>query len=176
MTQLWEIVQNTLFACSPTIMYGWRRFLLRLFGARIGKQVIVRPSVKIKYPWKLVIGDHSWIGDNVGLYSLGSISIGENAVISQMSYLCTGTHDHTDPSFPYILRSICVGDEAWVCADVFVGPGVTIGAGAVIGARSTVWRDVEPLCIAAGNPAIARGRRMKKEDESRERPELKYPS
>src|SRR4051794_10127076 len=97
--QLWEIVQSTLFACSPTVLYGWRRFLLRLFGAEIGRHVIIRPSVKIKYPWKLKIGDHSWVGDNASLYSLGPISIGSNAVVSQQSYLCTGTHDHTDPSF-----------------------------------------------------------------------------
>ena len=159
--QLWEIVQNTLFAWSPTILYGWRRFLLRLFGAEIGKRVLIRPTAKIKYPWKLKIGDYSWIGDNTSLYSLGPIFIGANAVISQKSYLCTGTHDHTDPRFPYILKAINVGDEAWVCADVFIGPGVSIGAGVVVGARSTVWRDIEAMCIAAGSPAVVKGPRIK---------------
>ncbi|MEN8669496.1 MAG: colanic acid biosynthesis acetyltransferase WcaF, partial [Ketobacter sp.] len=85
--QLWWIVQPVLFGMSPQFMFGWRRFLLRLFGARIGKGVLIRPSARITYPWKIEIGDYSWIGDNTMLYSLGLISIGRNVVVSQSSYL-----------------------------------------------------------------------------------------
>ena len=87
--QLWWIVQASLFRCSPQFLYGWRRFLLRSFGAKIGKDVIIRPTVRITYPWKLTIGDYSWIGDDVVLYTLGEIEIGAHAVISQKGYICT---------------------------------------------------------------------------------------
>src|SRR6185437_4485627 len=97
--QLWWLVQAVLFHPSPQILYGWRRFLLRLFGAKIGKQVIIRPSATITYPWKVSIGDYSWIGDNVELYSLGNITIGANAVVSQRSYLCAGTHNYQSIAF-----------------------------------------------------------------------------
>ena len=91
--QLWWLVQATLFRGSPQLLYGFRRWLLRLFGAQIGKGVIVRPSVTIPYPWKLKIGDHSWIGDDAVLYTFAEITIGKDVVISQKSYLCAGTHD-----------------------------------------------------------------------------------
>ena len=102
--QIWWIVQATLFRCSPQIMYGFRRFLLRLFGAKIGKKVIIRPTVKITYPWKVSIGDYSWIGDEVVLYSLGEIEIKDNVVISQKSYICTGSHDYTNSDFPIFAK------------------------------------------------------------------------
>lgn len=133
-------------------MYGWRRFLLRLFGAKIGKGVLIRPSVKITYPWKVSIGDFSWIGDSATLYSLGEISIGDNAVVSQHSYLSTGSHDYTKLTFDLYAQPIRVESEAWVAAQVFIGPGVTIGAGAIIGAASVVLKDVPPAVICAGNP------------------------
>ena len=98
--QLWWLVDFLFFKLSPQVMYGWRRFLLRMFGAKIGKGVIIRPSATITYPWKVSIGDHSWIGDNVVLYSLGDIKIGANAVISQKSYLCAASHNHDKPEFP----------------------------------------------------------------------------
>jgi putative colanic acid biosynthesis acetyltransferase WcaF len=157
--QLWEIVQNTLFAWSPRVMYGWRVFLLRLFGAKVGKRVLVRPSAKIAYPWKVEIGDYAWIGDNAALYSLAPITIGSNAVVSQNSYLSAASHDYREISFPYVLKPILIGEQAWIAADVFVAPGITIGRGAVVGARSTVWHDVPELAIAIGNPAKVVGRR-----------------
>ena len=98
--QCWWLVDFLFFKLSPQVMYGWRRFLLRLFGAKIGKGVIIRPSATITYPWKVSIGDHSWIGDNVDLYSLGNIEIGANVVISQRSYLCAASHDYTKEDFP----------------------------------------------------------------------------
>lgn len=150
--QLWWIVEALFFNPSPQILYGWRRFLLRLFGAKVGKGVVIRPSVKTTYPWKVSIGDYSWIGDNVVLYSLGEINIGSNAVISQKSYLCTGSHDFEKTTFDIFAKVITVEDEAWIASDVFVGPGVTIGKGAVVGARSSVFKSVEGGYVYAGNP------------------------
>lgn len=151
--QLWWLVQATLFRASPQFMYGWRNGLLRLFGAKIGKGVIVRPTVRVTYPWKLTIGDHSWVGDFVELYTLGEIRIGQNAVVSQHSYLCTGSHDFRAPAFDIYAKPIVVEDEAWVAAGVFVHPGVTVARGSVVAARSVLSRDTEALTIWAGSPA-----------------------
>ncbi len=151
--QLWWLVQSTLFAWSPQFLYGWRRFLLRLFGAKIGKKVLIRPSARITYPWKLSVGDYSWIGDNVELYTLGEIEIGAHVVISQRSYLCTGSHDFTKISFDIYARPIVVHDQVWIASDVFVMPGVSIGLGCVVGGRSTVFQDLPAGKICFGNPA-----------------------
>lgn len=151
--QLWWIVQGTLFAMSPQFLYGWRRFLLRCFGAEIGKNVIIRPSAKITYPWKVKIGDFSWVGDDAVLYSLGNITIGKNAVISQKSYLCTGTHDYTKIDFPILEKEIVISDECWLATDVFVGPGLTINKGTIVGARSTVTKNLEANSVYVGSPA-----------------------
>ena len=151
--QLWWIVQASLFSRSPQFLYKWRNFLLRCFGATIGMNVIIRPSVKITYPWKLSVGDNAWIGDNVELYTLGQISIGKNAVVSQRSYLCTGSHDYQTETFDIFTKPIVIEDEAWVATDVFIAPGITIGKGAVIGARSSVYKDMPQGMICIGNPA-----------------------
>jgi len=151
--QLWWLVQSTFFAGSPQFLYGWRRFLLRLFGAKIGKSVLIRPSARITYPWKLNIGNYSWVGDEVELYNLGEITIEANAVISQRSYLCTGSHDTTKPTFDIYAKPITVQEQAWVASDVFIAPGITIGRGAVIGARSTVLEDMPAGMICYGYPA-----------------------
>lgn len=150
---LWWLVQATLFRCSPQPLYGWRRWLLRRFGARIGAGVKVRPSAKFTYPWKVSVGDHSWIGDNVECYSLERIEIGAHCVVSQNSYLCTGSHDYRDEAFGLIVKPIRIGDGAWVASDVFVYPGVTIGTMAVAAARSTVTKPIPPNEIHAGLPA-----------------------
>jgi putative colanic acid biosynthesis acetyltransferase WcaF len=151
--QLWWIVQFFLIKPSPQFMYAWRRFWIQLFGAQIGKQVLIRPSVKVTYPWKLKIGDYSWIGDDVVLYTLGNIEIGSHTVISQRSYICTGSHDYTSPTFDIYAKAIHIGDQVWIAADVFVAPGVTIGDGAVVGARSTVLHDLPFGMVCYGNPA-----------------------
>lgn len=151
--QLWWIVQDTLFRWSPQFMYGWRRFLLKLFGAKIGKDVIIRPTAKVTFPWKVKIGDYSWIGDDVVLYSLGEIEIGNNVVISQRSYICTGSHDYTKIDFPIFAKKITIEDEVWLATDVFVAPGVRIGRGTVVGARSSVFKDLPPGKVCIGNPA-----------------------
>jgi putative colanic acid biosynthesis acetyltransferase WcaF len=157
--QLWWLVQSTLFAMSPQAMYGWRAWLLRLFGAKIGRGAIIRPSAKIAYPWKLTIGDHCHIGDEVHLYTYGQIEIGDCAVISQRSYICTGSHDYTSPAFDLFARKIVIEAEVWVAMDVFVAPGVTIGRGAVVGARSSVFHDVPPGTVSMGTPARVVGQR-----------------
>ena len=150
--QLWWMVQSSLFRWSPQFAYAFRACLLRLFGARVGIKTVIRPSVRITYPWKVSIGDYAWIGDNAELYSLGEIDIGAHAVVSQGSYLCAGDHDYTDPSFPIRSHRVVVGAQAWVAADVFVAPGVTIGEGAVIGARSSVFTDMPPGMVCMGYP------------------------
>jgi putative colanic acid biosynthesis acetyltransferase WcaF len=150
--QLWWMVQALLFHPSPQMLYGWRRFLLRLFGARIGSGVMIRPSVVVTYPWKLSIGDSAWIGDNVTLYTLGEIVIEENVVVSQHSYLCTGSHDHASISFDIFARPIRIEAEAWVSSHVFIAPGVTVGRAAVVGACSAAFHDVPAGMICAGNP------------------------
>lgn len=151
--QLWWIVQSTFFGCSPQFMYGWRNWLLNLFGAQVGQNAKVRPSARITYPWKVSIGEGSWIGDEVVLYSLGNITIGQNAVISQRSYLCTGSHDLNSSSFAIYEKPIFIEEEAWVATDVYIAPGVTVGRGSVIGARSSVFNDIPPMKVCFGNPA-----------------------
>jgi putative colanic acid biosynthesis acetyltransferase WcaF len=150
--QLWWLCDFLLFRPSPQVLYSWRNGLLRLFGAKIGKNVIIRPSVKITYPWKIEIGDHSWIGDEVSLYSLGNIKIGSNTVISQKSYLCAASHDYTSQAFDIFSTPVIIEDEVWIATDVFIGPGVTVGKGAVVGARSSVFKNIEGGYIYSGNP------------------------
>ena len=151
--QLWWIANFWFFKLSPQVMYGWRRFLLRLFGAHIGKGVIIRPSVTVTYPWKVSIGDHSWIGDDVVLYSLGEIEIGSNVVISQKSYICAASHDYQKQDFPIWGKKITIEDECWLATDVYVAPGITIGRGTVVGARSSVFKDLPAGKVCVGSPA-----------------------
>jgi putative colanic acid biosynthesis acetyltransferase WcaF len=151
--QLWWLVQDTLFRWSPQFAYRYRRTLLRLFGARIGDQVLVRPTARIQFPWRVEIGENSWVGDHACLYSLGPIKIGKNVVISQDCYLCTGSHDHTRTDFEIWTKPIEIEDEVWLSAAVMVMPGVTIGHGTVVGARSLVLKSLPPLRMAMGSPA-----------------------
>jgi len=151
--QLWWLVQGTFFKMSPQFMYGFRRFLLRLFGAKIGKKVIIRPTVRITYPWKVSIGNYSMVGDDVVLYSLGDIEIGDNVVISQKSYLCTGSHDYLQIDFPIFAKKITIENQCWLATDVFVAPGITIKEGTVVGSRSSVYKDLPANKVCVGNPA-----------------------
>ena len=151
--QLWWMTDFFLFKLSPQIMYGWRNFLLRLFGANIGKGVIIRPSATITYPWKVSIGNYSWIGDNVELYSLGEIEIGSNVVISQKSYLCSASHDYKQEDFPIWADKVVIEDECWLATDVYVAPNVTIGKGTVVGARSSVFKSLPSDKVCVGSPA-----------------------
>ena len=159
-TQLWWIVQSLLVHPSPQVFYGWRRFVLRSFGATVGVGVLIRPTVRVTYPWKVRIGDHCQIGDRAELYSLGDITIGDDVVISQDSYICTGSHDHRAADFPLVIRPVVIHDQVWIAAGAFIAPGVVIGRGAVVGARSIVLSDVEPATIVAGQPVTVRGIRQ----------------
>jgi putative colanic acid biosynthesis acetyltransferase WcaF len=150
--QFWWIVQALLVKPLPQICYPLRRLLLRAFGAKIGSGVLIRPGVEVTFPWKLVIGDNSWIGNDVTLYSLGPISIGANTVISQKSYVCAADHDYSQITFPIRERPVEIGDQVWIGADVWVGPGVKIGDGAVMGARSTVINDMPEGMVCVGSP------------------------
>jgi Acetyltransferase (isoleucine patch superfamily) len=161
---MWLIVQHTLFAWSPWFMFAWRRWLLRCFGARIGKQVEVRPGVVVKFPWKLVMDDFSSMADRVTVYNLDWIKVGSRTVISQDTYLCAGTHDYTRPSFQLLLRPITIGSEVWLAAGVFVHPGICVGNGVVVGARSVVTKNLEPGKIYAGMPAKEIGLRQMSAD------------
>lgn len=149
---IWWLVQAVLFPLTLHNFNGFRCFILRLFGAKIGKQVVIRPSVRIYYPWKLTIGDYSWIGDDVFFYSLDQITLGCHCVISQKSYLCTGSHKYTDPHFGLTTAPIVIGNGAWVATDCFIGPGVTIGANTVVGVRSSVLKDLPSGYVSWGNP------------------------
>ncbi|WP_299127948.1 putative colanic acid biosynthesis acetyltransferase [uncultured Winogradskyella sp.] len=153
--QLWWLVQATLFKWSPQFMYSWRRFLLRMFGAKIGKKVIIRPSVEITYPWKVSIGDYSWVGDDVVLYSLGEIEIGSNTVVSQKSYICTGSHHYNSETFEIYSKKVTIGNKCWLATDVYVAPAVTIGDFTVVGARSSVFSDLPANKVCVGSPAKA---------------------
>jgi putative colanic acid biosynthesis acetyltransferase WcaF len=149
---IWWLVQSLVFPLSPHTAHGIRCWLLRLFGAKIGQHVIIRPTARFTYPWNVEIGDYSWVGDDAVLYSLASIKIGQHCVISQKSYLCTGSHDVSDPRFGLVTGEIVVENGAWVAADCFVGPAVRIGANAVIGARSAVFQSMPSGQVCFGTP------------------------
>lgn len=150
---LWWLIQGTIFRFSLHNMYGFRANILRVFGAEIGKGTKIRSSARFTYPWKVSIGDYSWIGDEVVFYSLDKIIVESNVVISQKSYLCTGTHDINDEHFSLITRPIIVKENSWIATDCFVHPGVTIAPGSIVAARSTVIKNTEEKYIYAGNPA-----------------------
>jgi putative colanic acid biosynthesis acetyltransferase WcaF len=149
----WALVQGTLFRFSPHNAYGWRALLLRAFGASVGPQVKIRRTVRIEIPWHLTIGEHSAVGDFAILYSLGTITIGRYVTISQYAHLCAGTHAARTRAMPLLRPPITLGDDVWVAADAFVGPGVTIGARTVLGARASAFADLPGDVIAVGNPA-----------------------
>jgi len=158
---LW-IAGSVLFRLTPRPLFGFRRFILRCFGAKVGAHVNTYPSTRIYFPWNLEVGDWSAIGENALIYNLGPLTIGTKVTISHGAHLCAGTHDYTKPDMPLVKPPITIGDQAWVCADAFVGPGVTVGEGAIVGARAVVMKDVEPWSIVAGNPAKFIKRRVQK--------------
>jgi putative colanic acid biosynthesis acetyltransferase WcaF len=150
---LWSIVWLCAYRPSPRFLHGWRRLLLRLFGAKLGKGVHPYPSAKIWAPWNLEMGDYSCLGQNVDCYCVDRILIGSHSTVSQYSYLCTASHDYTQPEMSLVTSPIVIGQGVWIAADVFVGPGVIIGDSVVIGARSSVFEDVAALTVVTGNPA-----------------------
>jgi putative colanic acid biosynthesis acetyltransferase WcaF len=153
--QFWWIFDALFVRPTPQILYAWRRFALRLFGAKIGTGVLIRPGVRVTYPWKLVVGDHCWVGDDAKIYNIDEIEIGGHTVVSQEAYLCAGTHDPRAVPFPISAAPIVIEPECWIAARAFVGPGVRISRGAVVGACSVVQADVPAATIVAGFPARA---------------------
>ena len=152
---LWLIV-NAVFLQNPiNLSSGLKVFILRLFGGRIGRGVVFKPSVNVKYPWNLTVGDYSWIGEGAWLDSLDCIVIGSNVCISQGAYFCTGNHDWGDPAFGLVVKPIVVEDGAWVGARATVLPGVTVKTHSIIAAGTVISKDTEPYMVFAGNPAIA---------------------
>jgi putative colanic acid biosynthesis acetyltransferase WcaF len=149
---LWRMA-SPLFALSPRPMWGWRRFILRLFGATVGRQVHVYPTCRISLPWNLALGDHAAVGDRAILYALGPITIGKRVTISQYAFLCAGSHDYASPGMTLLKPPVAVGDDAWICAGAFVGPGVSIGTRAILAARGVAVADVADDEIHGGNPA-----------------------
>jgi putative colanic acid biosynthesis acetyltransferase WcaF len=149
---LWS-VGVWLFRLSPRPCFGWRCFVLRCFGAKIGEHVNTYASTKIYFPWNLTVGNWSAIGEDALIYNLGSVTIGEKVTISHRAHLCAGTHDYSRADLPLLKPAITIHDQAWICADAFVGPGVVVGEGAVVGACAVVMREVEPWMVVAGNPA-----------------------
>jgi putative colanic acid biosynthesis acetyltransferase WcaF len=125
----------------------------------VGRDVRIHRTVRLTIPWNLIIDDEAAIGDGVQIYNLGRVSIGAQATISQGAHLCAGTHDHSQRDLPLVKCAIEIGRGAWVCADAFVGPNVTVGEFAILGARAVVVRDVMPCAIVAGNPARIVGQR-----------------
>jgi len=153
MRGLWNLCHFLLFRPTPRRLGNpWRLWLLRRFGAVIHGEALILPSCRILIPAHLEIHDGSAIGDGVEIYNYGQVTIGRMTVVSQYTYLCTGSHDYTRPDMPLIWAPITIGDNVWVAANVFVGPGVTIGAGAVIGACSVVTKEMPPWMVCAGNP------------------------
>lgn len=142
-----------LFRLSPRPCFGFRCWLLRRFGATVGKRVNIYPTATIYFPWNLRVGDDSAIGERAMIYNLGPCSIGQRATISQGAHLCGGSHDYCDPAMPLLKLPIVIGDDAWICADAFLGPGITVSQGAVVGARAVVTDDVDAWIVVAGNPA-----------------------
>lgn len=142
-----------LFRLIPRPLFSLRDSLLRLFGARLGKNVNIYPSAIIYYPWNLEIRDWSSIGEWALIYNLGKVTIGQRATISQRTHLCAGTHDYRHPAMPLLTPPIEIADDVWVCADAFLGPGVSIGEGAIVGARAVVTKNVPPWTVVVGNPA-----------------------
>lgn len=151
---VWGVVQSTLFRWSPRPWHAFRARLLRLFGADIPEpdRVVIFPTATVVFPWKLSLAPRSMVGPCVRLYNLERIALGRGANLSQNCHLCAGTHDFLRWSMPLVARPITVGANAWLGADVFVGPGVSIGELAVVGARSVVVRDLPASKVCVGHP------------------------
>lgn len=149
---VWDLVYILLFRFSPKPLHAWRAFILKLFGAKLGKSVHIYPAVKIWAPWNLEVGDEAGVANGAILYSQGKITLGKRAIVSQGAHICAGTHDYTKPGHPLLTAPIVIGDKAWIAAEVFIHPGITIGEGAVVGARSVVTKDMPAWTVCAGHP------------------------
>lgn len=155
---VWNAVWLILYRPSPIPLHGWRRLLLRLFGATISGGARPYPSARIWAPWNFEMGAGSTIGPRSEIYSVARVTLGPWSVVSQRAYLCTASHDIHAPGFALTAAPIAVGRNAWVAADAFIGPGVTLADGAVAAARAVVIKDVDRNVIVGGNPAVPVGK------------------
>jgi len=151
---LWLLVSLVLFRLCPFSLSGLKSAVLRAFGAKIGRGVVIKPQVKITFPWKLEVGDFVWLGEECWLLNLDRIVIGSNVCISQRAFLCTGNHNYRVPTFDLMVKPITIADGAWLGAACWVGPGVKVGSHAVLAACSVMTGDMEPWGIYQGNPAV----------------------
>jgi putative colanic acid biosynthesis acetyltransferase WcaF len=150
----WYLCKCLFFLSPLPWPNGLKRALLRGFGATVGKGVVIKPRVNIHLPWRLAVGDHAWIGEEVFILNFEPVTVGSHACLSQRAFLCTGNHDYRDPTFPYRNAPIDIREGAWVGAQVFVGPGCSIGTDSVATAGSIVTRDLPPGMVCAGNPCL----------------------
>lgn len=153
---LWSAVKLFFFLPHAPLPSALRVSLLRAFGAEVGQGVVIRGGVDISYPWRLRLGDHVWLGEEVKILSLAEVTIESNVCISQRAFLCTGSHAFRAPDFHLVTKPIVIRARSWVAAQVFVAPGVTMGPDAMVCAGSVVFADVAPGAIVQGNPATAR--------------------
>jgi putative colanic acid biosynthesis acetyltransferase WcaF len=149
---VWSVACTLFFRPTPASLHAWRAMVLRLFGATLGARCHIYPKAIIWAPWNLTCGDETGVANGAILYNQARITLGTRSVISQGSHLCTGTHDYRSPDFRLFAKPIAVGDHAWVAAECFIHPGVSIGEGTVIGARSVVTQDMPAWTVCAGNP------------------------
>ena len=151
---LWLVVSLFLFRLCPFSLSALKCFVLRIFGAKIGRNVTIKPQVNITFPWKLTVGDHVWIGEECWLLNPERIVIGSHVCISQRAFLCAGSHDYKRVTFDLITRSITLEDGVWIGAGGWVGPGVTAKTHAVLTAGSVTGKNLEANGIYQGNPAV----------------------
>lgn len=156
---LWHFCSVMLFENGWIPVSGLKVRLLRLFGAKIGQGTVIKPNVRIKYPWRLRIGDHCWIGQEAWLDNMVEVELGSHVCISQLVYLCTGSHDHRRRTFDLLPSPIRIGDGAWIGARATVLPGVTVGPNALVAGGSVVTKNVEAAVVVGGNPAREIARR-----------------
>jgi len=150
----WLIVEALILLNPLVTSYTAKRWVLRRFGARLGKRVLIKPSVHVKYPWHLEIGDDAWIGERAWIDNFVKVRIGANAVVSQGAYVCTGNHDWSDPGMGLIVKPVTVEDGAWVGAFARIGPGVTVGREAIVTLGSVLLQDADERGVYTGNPAV----------------------
>lgn len=150
---IWGVTWLLLARWTPPMFSPWRMWLLRLFGARAGPGAMIAASTKVWYPRNLVLGAHATLGPGVDCYTMAEIVIGSRAIISQRAYLCAGSHDIGDPNFQLVAKPVVIGDDAWIAAEAFVAPGVTIGEGAVLAARACAFSKLDAWTVYRGNPA-----------------------
>lgn len=150
---MWYATYFFLFRFSPVFMFRWRNFLLSIFGATLDKSCRIYPTVKVWLPANLIMAEMATLGPNVNVYNQAKITIGKQVIISQGCHLCASTHDYNNALHPLVLKPIVIEDYVWVCADAFIGPGITLSEGCVIGARAAMFRNSQAWSVYSGNPA-----------------------